>query len=102
MKYHKCPVCGSPLHRVHRRPINRLLSQFYRVHRYLCSNRECRWEGTLHIDKRMSWAKRLKWWVWVLAVLFGLAIAIAVLTFYKYAPPPVPPLSLLRYFPEWA
>jgi hypothetical protein len=45
MSYHLCPVCGSPLRQIHRRTIDRLISQFYRVHRFRCSNDECRWVG---------------------------------------------------------
>ena len=101
MRHHQCPVCGYPLHRIHRRPIDHFLNRFYRVHRYLCSNRECRWKGTLHISKRKSWIKYLTWWVWVLAVLLGVVGALAVLTFYKHAPPSEPPHSLPLHVLGW-
>ncbi|MCD6290876.1 MAG: hypothetical protein J7M34_10275 [Anaerolineae bacterium] len=40
-----CPVCGGPLHRIHRRPVDRLISLFVPVRRYRCRNRDCRWTG---------------------------------------------------------
>jgi predicted RNA-binding Zn-ribbon protein involved in translation (DUF1610 family) len=40
-----CPVCGSPLSRIHRRPRDRLLSWFVPVRRYRCKNRGCGWSG---------------------------------------------------------
>lgn len=47
-----CPVCGNDVERVHRHPLERLLSIFYSVHRYRCVNPECGWEGSLHRDGR--------------------------------------------------
>ena len=45
-----CPRCGSPLHRIHRTNLDRLLSKILLPHagRYLCSNSDCRWSGLLH------------------------------------------------------
>ncbi len=40
-----CPQCGSDLHRIHRRPSDRLLDLFVPVRRYRCKNRDCRWQG---------------------------------------------------------
>ena len=40
-----CPVCGSELHRVHRRTLDRVLNLLVPVRRYQCDNRECRWLG---------------------------------------------------------
>ena len=42
-----CPRCGSPLHRVHRKYFDRLLSQTFLPHarRYRCANSSCRWTG---------------------------------------------------------
>lgn len=43
-----CPVCGSlGLIRIHRRPIDRLLSLFVNVYRFRCQQFECQWEGNL-------------------------------------------------------
>lgn len=52
----RCPKCGSSLHRVHRTTLDRVISRLIvPVHRYLCSNAECRWQG-LRVDssKRLS------------------------------------------------
>jgi hypothetical protein len=40
-----CPRCGSELHRIHRRPRDRLLDLFVPVRRYRCKNRDCSWRG---------------------------------------------------------
>lgn len=43
-----CPLCGSRgLIRIHRRPIDRLLSLFVDVYRFRCQQFECQWEGNL-------------------------------------------------------
>jgi hypothetical protein len=39
----KCPVCGGPLRRTRRRPVDRVLSWFVPVGRYCCC--ECPWVG---------------------------------------------------------
>jgi hypothetical protein len=41
----RCPRCGGPIHRVHRRWGDRVVSWFIPVRRYRCSKRECRWCG---------------------------------------------------------
>ncbi len=41
----QCPRCGSALHRVHRRGLDRALSVAVPVRRYRCDNRECHWNG---------------------------------------------------------
>lgn len=47
-----CPKCGSHLHRVHRKPYDRLINGLVvPVRRYLCSNGECRWSG-LRVESR--------------------------------------------------
>ena len=45
-----CPKCDSALHRIHRTRLDRFLSRWILpdARRYLCSNRDCRWEGLLH------------------------------------------------------
>lgn len=40
-----CPRCGHGLHRVHRRPIDRLVNMLVPVARYRCRNPECDWRG---------------------------------------------------------
>lgn len=40
-----CPGCGGPLHRVHRRPVDRIVNLFVPVARYRCKNRDCAWHG---------------------------------------------------------
>jgi hypothetical protein len=40
-----CPHCGGVLIRIHRRPIDRLMSLYVPVARYRCRNHECGWQG---------------------------------------------------------
>lgn len=40
-----CPVCGGPLHRIHRRPADRVLSLFVPVKRFQCKDHQCGWSG---------------------------------------------------------
>jgi Ca2+/Na+ antiporter len=42
-----CPRCGSEMHRIHRRLIDRLLSRTLMPHarRYQCTNAACHWSG---------------------------------------------------------
>jgi len=40
-----CPVCGSSMHRSHRRRLDHLISFFVPVRRYRCRNRDCGWTG---------------------------------------------------------
>jgi len=42
-----CPRCGANLIRIHRRPVDRLLSLFRPVRRYNCTQLECNWTGNL-------------------------------------------------------
>lgn len=45
-----CPRCSSPLKRIHRKSLDRVINKIaIPVHRYLCSNSECRWQG-LRVD----------------------------------------------------
>jgi len=47
-----CPQCGSRLHRVHRKSLDYAVNSLVApVHRYLCSNQDCRWSG-LRIETR--------------------------------------------------
>jgi hypothetical protein len=41
----KCPVCGSDLHRIHRRGRDRMVDLFVPVRRYQCRNHDCQWRG---------------------------------------------------------
>lgn len=77
LSYHLCPVCDSPLRQVHRRPIDRLISQFYPVHRYRCLNSKCGWDGLLHSKRHKAQRRLLPWWAWVLVVLLAVAIGLA-------------------------
>jgi len=38
-----CPQCGNSIHRVHRRLLDRVVSLFAPMHRYLCHH--CGWTG---------------------------------------------------------
>lgn len=47
-----CPVCGQQkLSRIHRRPIDQLMSIFGRLRRYRCYEFSCQWEGNLKDSK---------------------------------------------------
>ena len=88
MSHHLCPVCGRPLRQIHRRAIDRLISQFYRVHRYHCHNSECGWEGILPTKRHKARKKQPQWWVWVLIVLLGVTIGL-VLVEHLSTPPKI-------------
>jgi hypothetical protein len=47
-----CPRCGEELHRIHRTPLDKLISRFVHVHRYRCANPRCRWEGVVSRSHR--------------------------------------------------
>jgi len=42
-----CPICGTPMVRIHRTPLDRVISRLLLPHarRYLCKNPDCRWSG---------------------------------------------------------
>ena len=40
-----CPQCGGPMHRSHRRPLDRLINWFVPVRRYRCKDPDCGWKG---------------------------------------------------------
>jgi hypothetical protein len=86
MSHHLCPVCGSSLRQSHRRSVDRLISKFYRVHRYRCSNAECRWEGLLHSKRQKAKKRKPQWWPWVLIVLLGVAIGVALFEYFSTPP----------------
>lgn len=44
-----CSRCGAPAKRIHRKTLDRLVNVFVPVHRYICSNPDCRWRG-LRVD----------------------------------------------------
>jgi hypothetical protein len=44
-----CPKCRSNLHRVWRRPVDRLISFFVPVHRFRCQQFVCQWTGNLRV-----------------------------------------------------
>ncbi len=41
----RCPLCGSELHRVHRRTRDRIVGLLVPVRRYGCRNASCGWRG---------------------------------------------------------
>ena len=47
-----CPLCGEALQRIHRHPLDRLLSIIYPVRRYRCKRFRCGWEGTLRYRRK--------------------------------------------------
>ena len=40
-----CPVCGGPLHRIHRTRGDRIVGVFVPVRRHQCKDRACGWSG---------------------------------------------------------
>jgi hypothetical protein len=77
MAHHLCPDCGSPLKQIHRRSFDRLITQFYPIHRYRCSNANCRWEGLLHSGSHKGPKRKPQWLTWVLIALLGVAVGVA-------------------------
>jgi hypothetical protein len=57
-----CPLCGEPVQRIRRRPIDRLLSLFFPVRRYRCVQFRCGWEGTLRVRKQSRQRTDLRFW----------------------------------------
>jgi hypothetical protein len=83
MKGHVCPACGGPAGLVHRKRLDRILSAFYKVHRYACGDEACGWQGLLHSTHRRTGrkAKGLKPWMWVVVFLVSAAAATAMIVF---------------------
>lgn len=52
-----CPRCGGPIHRIHRKPLDRLISLYVPVRRYRCHNSACAWRG-LRVGKHQASAHR--------------------------------------------
>jgi len=40
-----CPVCGGPLHRIRRTPLDYVIDRFVPVRRYRCKDPACGWTG---------------------------------------------------------
>jgi hypothetical protein len=71
---HLCPSCGRrTLAVIHRRPGDRLISRFQPVRRYLCRNKDCRWEGILPSSKGKKELQRF----WHSVLLWGTIILLA-------------------------
>lgn len=51
---HPCPTCGGKIHRMRRRPIDRVTSLWAEKRRYRCANFSCRWEGNLALDRNAA------------------------------------------------
>ncbi len=53
----QCPSCGEALHRIHRKPLDRVIDWVIApVHRYVCGNPSCRWKG-LRVDPPSSYGR---------------------------------------------
>lgn len=50
---HTCPHCHGPVYRIHRRPIDRLISLVVPIRRYRCDDPrlDCKWEGNLRVRR---------------------------------------------------
>jgi hypothetical protein len=73
---------------VHRRPIDRVVSVFYKVHRYECHNEPCDWEGTIrstHTGAAKE-VKGIKPWMWLLVVLISIVAAFAMVIYIDSRP----------------
>ncbi len=56
-----CPLCGCRgLVRVHRRPIDRVLSLFLDMQRFRCRQFECQWEGNLTTRRRLGGTRTVR------------------------------------------
>jgi hypothetical protein len=88
MKGHVCPACGGPADLVHRKRLDRILSAFYKVHRYACRDEACGWQGLLHSTHRRTGkkAKGLKPWMWAVVVLISIAAAAAMVVILEMGP----------------
>jgi predicted RNA-binding Zn-ribbon protein involved in translation (DUF1610 family) len=51
-----CPRCGSPIHRVHRSLLDKVVSKVFLPHarRYRCEKAECGWSGLRHSRRTMN------------------------------------------------
>jgi len=49
----RCPRCGDGLHRIHRKPLDRLISVYVPVRRYHCRSDRCGWKGLRIGDGRV-------------------------------------------------
>jgi hypothetical protein len=45
LRTRECPRCGGKIHRIRRHRTDRLISLYVPVRRYVCKNRDCRWQG---------------------------------------------------------
>jgi anti-sigma-K factor RskA len=73
---------------VHRRPMDRVVSVFYKVHRYECHNDPCGWEGTVRSTSQRAAkkAKGMKPWMWLLVVAISIAAALAMVIYIDTRP----------------
>jgi hypothetical protein len=50
----RCPQCGSRMHRIHRKPADKVISGLIvPVRRFECSSKDCRWTGLRVDDSKM-------------------------------------------------
>lgn len=77
--HHFCPKCGGTLDRIHRNSLDRLVSRFYRVHRYSCRNKTCGREGLLHRPRERKPIAAAPRTMLVIVVLLGLACVVTVI-----------------------
>ncbi len=73
---------------VHRRPLDRLVNVFHKVHRYECRSTSCGWEGVLQSSHRRSAkrAGRTKTWMWLVVLLIATAAAVALVVYLDTRP----------------
>jgi hypothetical protein len=85
MVRHVCPACGGPADLVHRKRLDRIVSAFYKVHRYACRDEGCGWEGLLRSSHRRpeKKAKGMRPWMWAVLVLVAAAVAAAMVIYFE-------------------
>ena len=83
-----CPACGGSVELVHRKPLDRLVNVFYKVHRYECLSPGCGWDGVLSSAHRRGakGRKRMKSWMWLAVIVISIAAAFAMVVYLDSRP----------------
>ncbi len=91
----ECPICGSTLERIHRKPLERMLSSFVSIRRYRCPNSECNWKGRfIEPKKRAKSGIKMEFKEWALVLLIaGVGLWYGLRSHSNPAPEPQPQLE---------
>jgi hypothetical protein len=73
---------------VHRKTWDRMVSAFYKVHRYECRSEACDWEGVLRSTHRRASkkGKAMKPWMWLVVIAVAIAAAVAMVAYLDTRP----------------